>query len=133
MKPLAAGSGAFAFAATVWLACAATNIQPFIAGQYDPKLDCVSPGYAIDVINSAGTDAACDAICVVTPYDSGGVFISGQCAPFPPGDLINPTSAPLGELCAKGIAAIHRSDLCLEAGPSNPLVDSGTADGAAPD
>ena len=107
-------------AAAVWLACAPIDVQPFIAGQYIPSLDCVTPGEAIDVIAGLATDASCDATCIVPPYEAG-VYVTGACAPFPPGDFVNPDNPE----CTKAIAAIHRSDLCLEAGPSNPAHDSG--------
>ncbi len=111
---LAASAGA------LWLACDTINVQPFIAGQYLPALDCVTPGEAIDVIDGIPTDASCDAACIVPPYEAG-VFVTGACAPFPPGDLVNPDSG----MCRKALAAINRHDLCLEAGPSNPAVDAG--------
>jgi hypothetical protein len=113
--------------ASLWLACAETDIQAFIAGQYMPKLDCVTPGYAIDVISAPPVDASCDAVCVIPPYDSG-VYVSGQCAPFPPGDLINPDAS----LCVLALAAINRHDLCLDGGPSNPRMDAGI-DASEPD
>lgn len=115
-------------AAGLWVACATTQYHLFIAGQYLPRLDCVTPGEVIDILNEAGVDANCDATCVVPPEDAG-VYITGACAPFPPGDLVNPDSSPLRELCAKGLAAIHRSDLCLEGGPSNPAMDAGVDSG----
>ncbi len=102
------------------LACAVNEVQPFIAGQYIASLDCVTPGEVIDVLNGIATDASCDATCIVPPYEAG-VYVTGACAPFPPGDLVNPDDP----LCKKAIAAIHRSDLCLEGGPSNPAVDAG--------
>jgi hypothetical protein len=117
VKRAARGLVAIGAVAGVWLACS-------LAGQYLANLDCVTPGLAVDVIDGPPVDASCDATCVVEPFD-GGVYITGQCAPFPLGDMVNPDAAPFAALCAKGLAAIHRSDLCLDAGPSNPLVDSG--------
>jgi hypothetical protein len=123
----------------VWLACDTTNVHIFIAGQYIRAMDCVTPGEAVDVQDGPAVDASCDATCVVPPYADGAVYITGACAPFPPGDLVNPEEAGLKELCLRGLAAIHRSDLCLEGGPSNPVdssapipLDSGVDSGASP-
>lgn len=107
--------------ASVWLACDVTDIHIFVAGQYIAGMDCVTPGYAVDVLNGPATDANCEASCVVLPFDSG-VFVTGACAPFPEGDKVGDASP----LCPKALAAIRRSDLCLEGGPSNPLTDANT-------
>jgi len=109
------------FACAVWLACSVTNIHAFIAGQYLETLDCVTPGYAIDVLNGPMVDASCDATCVIPPFDSG-VYVTGACPPFPEGEDTSGTSP----VCVKALAAIHRNDLCLDGGPSNPVKDSGT-------
>jgi hypothetical protein len=106
--------------AGVYLACQNSEFQLFIAGQYDPQLDCVYPGTAIDVLNGAPVDAACEATCIVPMFDSG-VYVTGACPPFPEGDLVNPNIPE----CLKAVAAIKRSDLCLDSGPSNPAVDAG--------
>lgn len=108
-------------AAGAWLACATTDIHAFIAGQYLSKEDCVTPGYAIDVLNGAMTDASCSATCVVPPFDSG-VYVTGACPPFPEGEDVSGKDP----LCAKALAASARHDLCLEGGPSNPLMDAGS-------
>jgi hypothetical protein len=111
-----------AVAGAAWLACDGTDLHIFIAGQYLAKLDCVTPGEAVDVEDGPPTDASCDASCVV-PFDSdGSVYVTGACAPFPPGDTVGGDASPL---CTKAIAAARRGDLCLDAGPSNPLVDAG--------
>ena len=115
---------AVTLSAGVWIACGVTDIHIFIAGQYLPKLDCVTPGYAVDVLNGPQIDASCDSTCVVPPFDSG-VYVTGACAPFPEGDDVSGQDP----LCAKALAAIHRDNLCLEGGPSNPLVDSGLEGG----
>ena len=117
---------AAAVAGAVWFACAVPDEHVFIAGQYLAQLDCVTPGQAVDVLNGPPVDASCEATCV-TPADSdGAVYITGACAPFPPGDALD--ASPL---CAKGLAAIRRSDLCLDSGPSNPLTDAEIAEAAA--
>ena len=108
-----------ALAGAAWVACDAIQSRPFIAGQYIPALDCVTPGEAIDILNGAPNDADCDATCIVPNYEAG-VFVTGACPPFPPGDFVNPDNP----LCVKALAAIHRSDLCLDSGPSNPAMDA---------
>ncbi len=113
---LLAGAASF-----LWLACDTIVAYPFVAGQYNPTLDCVDPGEVIDVLGGTYVDASCDATCVVPPYEAG-VYVTGFCAPFPPGDDISGKNPQ----CAKALAAIHRHDLCLEAGPSNPATDAGT-------
>ena len=105
----------------LWLACDSPDLHIFIAGQYLAQLDCVTPGKAVDILDGPATDASCDATCVVPFGADGAVYVTGACPPFPPGDLIGDASV----LCPKALAAIHRSDLCLEGGASNPLVDSG--------
>jgi hypothetical protein len=110
-------------AGALWIACDAPNLHIFIAGQYIASLDCVTPGEAVDVLDGPATDASCDATCVVPFGADGAVYVTGACPPFPPGDAIGDASA----LCPKALAAIHRSDLCLDGGPSNPLVDSGVS------
>jgi hypothetical protein len=110
-----------ASAGGLWIACSTTDIHIFIAGQYLANLDCVTPGYAVDVLDGPAVDASCDATCVVPPFEAG-VFVTGACAPFPPGD----DTSGHNPLCAKALAAARRSDLCLEGGPSNPLVDAGS-------
>lgn len=110
-------------AGALWIACDAPNLHIFIAGQYLASLDCVTPGEAVDILDGPATDASCDATCVVPFGADGAVYVTGACPPFPPGDLIGDASV----LCPKALAAIHRSDLCLDSGPSNPLVDSGVS------
>ncbi len=118
-----------AAAVGLWLACAPIDAAPFIAGQYLPALDCVTPGEIIDVVAGYPNDASCDAVCIIPPYDAG-VYVTGECAPFPPGDAVNPDSG----LCVKALKAINRHDLCLDGGPSNPATDTGAPDtGATPD
>jgi hypothetical protein len=96
-------------------------VHIFIAGQYLASLDCVTPGEAVDILDGPATDASCDATCVVPFGADGAVYVTGACAPFPPGDAIGDASA----LCPKALAAIHRSDLCIDGAATNPLVDSG--------
>ena len=108
-------------AGALWIACATTDLHLLIGGLYNPALDCVDPGTAIDVLNGASVDASCEAACILPPVDSG-LYVTGQCAPFPSDDIVIRDSA----VCTKALAAIRRSDLCLEGGPSNPLPDGGT-------
>ena len=115
-----------ALAGAVWLACSVTDIHAFIAGQYEPKLDCVTYGFAVDVLNGADPNTSCDAACVVLPFD-GGTYVTGACPPFPEGDDVSGR----GALCVKALAAIHRGDFCADGGPSNPLVDAGGDAGGA--
>jgi hypothetical protein len=124
VKKIVRGVFATAVFVAIWAACNVPAVHIFIAGQYLAEYDCVTPGEAVDILDGLGSDAACDATCIVPEYEAG-VYITGACAPFPPGDLVNPDAAPYRQLCAKGLAAIHRSDLCLDGGPSNPAMDSG--------
>jgi hypothetical protein len=126
MKPAAKVVMTAVIAGGVWFACADPDAHVFIAGQYIAQLDCVTPGEAVDVLDGPPVDASCEATCVIPAQSDGAVYITGACAPFPPGDALD--ASPL---CAKGLAAIRRSDLCLEAGPSNPLVDAGPPDAPA--
>ena len=115
-------------AATVILACEDPISHVFIAGQYNPKLDCVSPGLAIDVLNGPPTDvdASCDVTCVVPPFDAG-VYASAQCAPFPPGD----DTSGRNPQCGFATRALLRHDLCVEAGVSGPPGDASSPDASA--
>jgi hypothetical protein len=120
-----------ACAGAVWLACDNVDVHIFVAAQYLPSLDCVTPGYAIDVLDGPPVDASCEATCVVPPFDSG-VYVTTACAPFPPGDDVTGKNA----LCKPALAASLRLDHCLDGGPSNPLVvDAGhdAPDGKAAD
>lgn len=129
MKRLVRVGAVAASAGALWLACSTLNVEPFVAGQYVPSLDCVTPGIAIDVIDGVPSDASCDVTCIVPPFDSG-VYVTGACAPFPPGDLVNPKNVPL---CARALAAASRHDLCLEGGPSNPALDAAVDAGSRKD
>ena len=128
MKACFSGLVGLAVSASLWLACEDPISHVFIAGQYNPKLDCVTPGLAIDVLNGPPltVDASCDVVCVVPPFDSG-VYATAQCAPFPPGDDLSGKNAQ----CPAAVAAQRRHDLCLDGGPSGPSGDAGTPDGKA--
>ena len=107
-----------ASAGTLWLACDTINVQPFIAGQYLPALDCVTPGEAIDVIDGIPTDASCDAACIVPPYEAG-VFVTGACAPFPPA-IREPGQRDVPE----GARRHQPARPLPRGGTSNPAVDA---------
>jgi len=108
------------FAALAGSACDSTSYYLYTAHQYEPALGCVDDLSAIDVDIGDDPGATCGAKCLTAPDDDGGVtvFASTMCGPTPVGadtSGVNPD-------CAPALAALARSDFCLDGGgSSNPL------------
>ncbi len=109
-----------------WIACGEPLSHVYAGELYDRDADCLYPGTVIDpALEGPPEDAGfCDAICI-TDLD-GGVWVSGQCPPYPETfDLTGTDPA-----CARAFAASCRQ--CpVEGGGVQTICDAGVSEDAA--
>jgi hypothetical protein len=116
--------------------CSDPSSHPYIAEKYEPARDCLDHSTAIDVVNGPSPGASCAAVCLFGSAvllgldggaDGGGeAYVSTMCPPYPP--LFD--TGGTNPVCTPALAALTRSDVCLDDGGStNPLIDAGVDSG----
>jgi hypothetical protein len=105
-------------------ACDAGNDYYYYGHQYEPGRDCLDQVAALDILAGNDPGSSCAATCVKGSDADGGtiVYATSMCGPPPVGADTTGTNA----LCPPALAALGRSDYCLDGGGStNPQPDGG--------
>ncbi|HSQ62835.1 MAG TPA: hypothetical protein VLM85_06455 [Polyangiaceae bacterium] len=115
-----------------WLvlaACDSGSFYAYVARIYDLQRDCLSDVQAVDIGNGPDPGLGCAPKCLVASDQDGGVVVyaTTMCGPVPYGV----DSTGTDPRCAKALAAVQRSDICLADGGSTDPAEAGTD--AAPD
>ena len=110
-------------------ACDSGSFYAYVARIYDPQRDCLSDVEAVDIGNGSDPGLGCDPKCLVASDSDGGmvVYATTMCGPVPYGV----DSTGTDPRCAKALAAVGRSDICLADGGSTDPLEAGPD--AAPD
>jgi hypothetical protein len=96
-------------------ACDEPNVHIFSGQQFEAQGECLEPSTALDVIGGAGATLTCSPVCLT---QSGQVYVSTQCPPYPPQFAVE-TQNSLGDAsdpCAAALSAYTAGTMCGDDG-----------------
>jgi hypothetical protein len=105
-----------------------------VLGQlYEANRDCIDPTTSVDIVDGPDPGLDCAPTCLVTPAGQNGaatgVYVTTECGAFAALDDTSGSSP----YCARALAALARSDVCLlDGGSSCPAAVAGDAGEGCP-
>jgi len=108
----------------VLTSCDSGSMYVYTVGLYNPQLDCIIDFEGIDVIEGNDPGSTCTPKCIVGQDVDGDTLVSAttECGPPPYGFDVSGSNP----LCPNAMAALTRSDYCLDGGGSSNPLDAGT-------